>query len=74
MKGDGEKLVSEVQLYLSKGAILHSHIRFNYLSELYNLTQRKKACMLPLPLLEYYNLRINRKIQAVIDRKQRKVA
>lgn len=74
MKVAGEKLVSDVQFYLAKGVILHPHVHFNFLSELYSLSQSKKACMVPLALLEYYNIRMNRRIQAIVDRKLKKVA
>jgi hypothetical protein len=79
MKIDGDKVVNDVQSYLMRGVIPHPCLYFTFLAELYRLSKRRKVCMTPLALLEYYNLRIDNQMTQIIERrqqvrKQRKVA
>lgn len=75
MKVGGEKLVNDIQYCIAKGVAIHPHAYFEFLKTLHEMSQRKKVSMVPLAMLEYFTLRVNRNMTAIIERKKiRKVA
>ena len=75
MKVGGEKLVSDIQYCLVKGVAIHPHAYFEFLKQLHEMSQRNKVSMVPLAMLEYFTLRVKRKMTLAIERyKLRKVA
>jgi len=74
MKTNGEQLVNDISLYIAKGAIPHPVVYFEFLTQLNEMAKRERASMVPLAMLEYFTLRVNRKIQVTIQRKMKKAA
>lgn len=49
--------VNEIQFYLSKGAHLHPLLYRTFLSDLYELQNKHKVCLIPISILQHYHIK-----------------
>jgi len=69
---DIRESVDRIQGYLIQGVQPLPFVYFEFLSQLYTLSKRRKLCLTPLALLEYYNLKVNIQMQNIIARRQQR--